>query len=85
MYQHWAQIFLSSKVFGCIDQLIRQSQKLVEICSSHCKILDQSELFVVIFREYIEFYIQVVGVVFGPKKSSKSVLTFAKVLIVGTS
>ena len=51
-YQHWGQIFLSSKVFCCIDQLIPQSQKLVEICLSYCKILDQSELFLVIFPEY---------------------------------
>ena len=84
-YQHGGQIFLSSNVFCCIDQLIPQSRKLIEICFSHCKILDQSELFLVIFPEYFEFYIQVVGIVFGPKQLSKSVLTFAKVHIVGTS
>ena len=50
-YHHWGQIFLSSKVF-CIDHLIPQSLK-VEICLFHCKILDQSELFVVIFFEYL--------------------------------
>ena len=48
-------------------------------------ILDQSELFLVIFPEYFEFYIQKVGIVFGPKKLSKSVLTFAKVHIVNLS
>ena len=58
---------------------------MVEIFLSHCNILDQSELFLVIFLENFEFYIQVVGIVFGPKKSSKSVLTFAKVHIVGTT
>ena len=84
-YQHCGQIFLSSKVFCCIDQPVPQSQKLVEICLSHCKILDESELFLVIFPEYFEFYIQVVGIVFGPKKLSKSVLTIAKVHIVGSS
>ena len=76
-YQHWGQIFLFSKVSCCIDQLIPQSQKLVEICLSYCTFLDQSELFVVIFLEYIEFYIQVVGIVFGPREMSKSVLTSA--------
>ena len=84
-YQHWHQIFLSSKVFCCIDQLITQWHKLVEICLSQSKILEQSELFLVIFLEYFEFYIQVVVIVFGPTKPSKSVLTFAKVHIVGTS
>ena len=76
-YQQWGQIFLSSQVFYCIDLLIPQSHKLVEICLSHCKILDQSELSVVIFLEYFQFYIQVLGIVFGPKKISKSVLTVA--------
>ena len=65
-YQHWGQMFFSSKVFCCIDQLIPESQKLVEICLCHCKILDQSELFLVIFPEYFESYIQVVRIVFGP-------------------
>ena len=84
-YQHWGQIFFYSKFVCWIDQLIPQSHKLVEICFSHCKILDQSELFLVIFPEYFEFYIQVVGIVFGQRKLSKSVLTFAKVQIVCTS
>ena len=81
-YQHWGKILFSSKVFCCIDQLIPQSHQLIEICLSHCKILDQSELFLVFFPENFEFYIQVVGIVFGPRKLSKSVLTFAKVHIV---
>ena len=84
-YHYWGQLFLSSKVSCCIDQLIPQWHKIVEISLSHCKILDQSELFLVIFPEYFEVYIQVVGIVFGPRKLSKSVLTFAKVHIVGTS
>ena len=84
-YQHWLQTFFSSKVFCCIDELIPQSHKLVEICLSHCKILDQSELFILISLEYFEFYIQGFGILFGPRKSSGSVLTFAKVYIVGTS
>ena len=54
-YQHWGQIFHSSKVFCCIDHLIPQPHKLFEIRLSHCKILDQSELFVVIFLENFEF------------------------------
>ena len=83
-YQHWGQIFLSSKIFCCIDQVIPQSIKLVKIRFSHCKTLDQSELLVVIFLKYLEFYVQVVGIIFGPKKLSNSVLTFVKVNIVGT-
>ena len=84
-YQHCCQIFLCSKVFCCIDQLIPQLHQLVKIRLSHCKNLDKSELFVVIFPEYFGFYNQVVGITFGRRKSSKSVLTFAKVQIVGTS
>ena len=84
-YQHCGRIFFSSKVFCCLDQLIPQSHKLVEICLTHCKILDQSKLFLVTFLEYFEVYIQVVGIVFGPRNLSKSNLTFAKVHIVGTS
>ena len=84
-YQYWGQILFSSKVFCCIDQLIPQSRELVEICLSHLKILDQSELFLVIFPEYFEFFLQLVGIVFGPRKLSKSVLAFLKVHIVGTS
>ena len=48
-------------------------------------ILDQLELLVVILLEYFEFYIQAVGIIFGPKKLSNTVLTFAKVHIVSTS
>ena len=84
-YKHLGQNFLSSKFFCFIDQLIPQSHELVKICFSYCKILDQSELFVVIFLEYFEFYNQVVRIIFGLRKLSKSVLTFDKVHIVGTS
>ena len=84
-YQHWGQIFLSGKVCCCIDKLIPQKQKLAENYFSHCKILDQSELFVVVFLEYFEFHTQVVGIIFGQLKSSRSVLKFAKVHIVRTS
>ena len=83
--QHRGQIFFSSKFFCCIGQLIPQSQKLFKIRLSLCKILDQSELFVVIFLEYFEFYIHVTRIIFGPKKLSKIVLTIAKNHIVGTS
>ena len=83
--QHWGQSFFSSKISCCIIQLNPQSHKLVKGCLSHCKILDQSELLVVILLEYFEFYIAVVGIVFGPRKLSKTVLTSAKVHIVGTS
>ena len=57
-YQHWGQVFLSSKLFCCNDQLIPQSTKLAEIWFSHCELLYQSELFVVIFPENFKFYIQ---------------------------
>ena len=56
-YQHSGQIFLSCKSFCRNDKLIPQLRKLVEICFAHCKILDQSELFVVIFLGKIRFYI----------------------------
>ena len=84
-YQHWGQCFLSSEVFCCNDQLIPQLHKLIAICLSRCKFLYQLELFVVIFLENIEFYIQLIGILLGPRKSTKSVLPFAKVHIVGTS
>ena len=84
-YQHWGQVFLSSTVFCCNEQPIPQSQKLVEICVSHCKILDRSDLFILIFLENFEFYIQVNGLIFWPIKISKSILAFAKVHIVGTN
>ena len=83
--QRCGQKFLSSNVFCCNDQQIPQTNKLVEICFSLCMILDQSENFVVIFLENVEFYIQVIGIIFGPEKPSNSVLAFAKVHIVATS
>ena len=39
-YQHWGQIFLFTKSFCRIDQLIPQSHELVEIWVSRCEILD---------------------------------------------
>ena len=84
-YHNWRQVFLSSKVLCCIDQLIHHAHKLVEICLTHRKFLYQSELFVVIFLEKFEFDVQVTGNIFGPATSSKYVLAFAKVHIVGTS
>ena len=35
--QHWRQVFLSTKVCCCNDQLTPQSHELVAICVSHCK------------------------------------------------
>ena len=84
-YQHWGLIFLSGRIFCCIDQLIPQSNKLVKIRLSHCEILDQLELFVVTFPEYFEFYIQVIRVAFGLNKLSKTVLTSAKIHIVAAT
>ena len=57
-YQHWGQYFFFSKAFCCNDDLIPQSKKLVEICFSLCKTLDQSENFYVTFLGSFEFYIQ---------------------------
>ena len=54
-YQHWGQVFLSSKIFCCNDQLIPRSIKRAEIRLCQCKILYQSELFVVVFLENFEF------------------------------
>ena len=83
--QHREQVFLSTEIFCCNDQLIPQAHEMVEICISHCKILDHAKVYVVIFLEHLKFYIQVIGIVFGPKKLTKSVLTFWKVHIGGTS
>ena len=58
---------------------------MVEISLSHCKILYQSELFVVIFLENFDFYVPVIGIIYGTKKQSKSVLALTVVQIVGTS
>ena len=55
-YQHWVQLFFSSKLFCCNDQLIPQSHKLFEICLSHCSFLDQSELFLVILPDYLNLH-----------------------------
>ena len=79
------KFFLSIKVFRCNDQLIPQSHQLDEICLSRYKILNQSDLFVVIFLENFEFYIQLIGMIFGLRKFSKSFLAFAELHIVGTS
>ena len=66
--QHWRQVLIFTNVFSCNDQLIPQSHKLVENCLSHCKILYQSKLFPDKLVENFEFFIQVVGVTFGPRK-----------------
>ena len=57
--------------------MIPQSQKLIEICFSPCGILYQSEIYVVVFLDKFEFYIQENEIFFGPKKTSKCVLAFA--------
>ena len=41
--------------FSADDQLIPQPQEMVEICFSNCKISYQSEYFVIISAENIEF------------------------------
>ena len=78
------QNLLPVKVYCCNGQLITHLHELVENRLCHYKILIQSKIFVVLFLENFEFYIQVVGVVFvGPKKTPKSVSTTSKVYIVG--
>ena len=84
MYQHRGQV-LSPTKFSSNGELIPQTHELVKICRSHCKVLYQLELFVVIFLGNLEFYLQIIGIVFGPTNLSKPVLAFAKVNIVGTS
>ena len=61
-YHYRGHIFLSSKVFCCIDQLVPQSHKLVQICLSCCKIVDQLELLVVTFLVHLELYIRIVAI-----------------------
>ena len=78
-YEHWWQVFFSTKVFRCNDQLIVQAVELVEICFSHCKFLNQVRIYVVVFLQHFKFYIQVIGINLRPRKSTKSVLTFSKV------
>ena len=51
--------FLSAKVFYCNDQLIPQLYETVEMCFSHCEILDQVKNFVVVSLEHVKFNIQV--------------------------
>ena len=82
-YHNRRQVFPSNKIFCCNDQLILQSHKLVDIFLCHCRIMYQSEFFVVIFLQNFEFYIQLIGITFVPRKLSKSVLAFVKILIIG--
>ena len=84
-FHHWIQVFFSSKVFCSRDQRIPESHELVGICVFHCKNVYKSKIFVVIFLENFEFYIQLVGNFFGLRNSSKSVLAFATILVLGTS
>ena len=66
-YHNCRPFFHSIKIFCCNDQLISQSNKLVEVCFSHCKTLYQSELFVVIVPENLQFFILVFGITFRQK------------------
>ena len=50
---------------------------------SQCQAL--SHIFVFIFLEHFEFHVQVMERILRPRNSSKSVLTFTKVYIVGAS
>ena len=67
-YHIWRQVFLSIKAFCSNDQQIPQSHEQGELCFSHCEIWYQSDIFVAIFRENFEFYIQVIGLLLRPKK-----------------
>ena len=84
-YQHREKVFLLIKVFCRNEQLIPQPHELVEDCLSHDEVLDQAKISIVISLEHLKFKIQVVGITFEPKKTPKSVLTFSKVHIIGTS
>ena len=50
--QHWWQIFLITKVFCCNSLLMPQPHELFEICLSHCQILDQAEVLLLVFLEH---------------------------------
>ena len=50
-YQYWKQVLLFTEVFRCLAQLFPQSLELVENCYSHCKVVYQSDIFVVTFLE----------------------------------
>ena len=67
----------------CIDHLIPQSHELNEIFSDS-EILDEAKTSVVVSLEHFKLNIQVVGVIFGPRKISRSVLKFSKIHIIGT-
>ena len=84
-YKQWEQVLLFNKMLYSKDQLNPQSYELIAISLFYCRILYHLENFVVSIFENIEFYIQVTGILFGRGKSSKSVLAFTEVPIVGTS
>ena len=79
------QTFPTIEVFCCNDQLIPQPYKLVEFYFSNCMIMDRAKVSVVIFLVHFVFHNRVVRIIFGPRKSIKSVLVFSKVHIVGSS
>ena len=83
-YLYRGHFLLSVKIFCCHDQLIPRMHELDEIWHSHCNIIYYWKVLVVFFLENCEFYIQVLCVVFGPRETFKSLLTFFKVHIVGT-
>ena len=53
--------------------------------ASAIEILDQAKVSVVVSPERYKVNIQNVAIIFGPRKSSKSILTFSNVHIVATS
>ena len=84
--KNWRQILICEKIVCCNNYLFSLSNKLVEISFSHWNVLSQSKFCIFVFSlEHFQLSIQIVGVIFGPGKSSKSVLTFDKVHLVGKS
>ena len=84
-YQHSTEIFFPMIVLCCTDQLVLQLHEMIAIGLNHCKILYQTEQFLVIFFENFVVHMEVLGIIFGPRKLSESVLEIAKVHISDTS
>ena len=69
---------MSLDIVGINGPRIPQSHELVELSFSHCEILDQAEVSIVVSLEHFKFNIQLVGVILD-KKTCKSVWTVSKV------
>ena len=58
---------------------MRQSHELIEISLSHCEVLDQAKIVVVVSLAHLKFKYELLAVIFGTKRLSNSVLTISKI------